>query len=51
MSTSSLEAVEVALLVLIGVLTPLICIGGLGWAYLMQERDSTKHAHRSSEER
>ncbi|MGW1344393.1 hypothetical protein ACWCOV_25365 [Kribbella sp. NPDC002412] len=44
MSTATFDAIDLALLILIGVATPLICFGGIGLAYLAQERGSAKRA-------
>lgn len=42
MSTATLDAIDVASLVLIGVVTPLVCFGGIGWAYRIEQRGSVK---------
>jgi hypothetical protein len=44
MSTATFDAIDMALLILIGVATPLICFGGIGLAYRAQERSSAKKA-------
>jgi hypothetical protein len=44
MSTATFDAIDMALLALIGVVTPLICLGGIGWAYRMEQRDADKRA-------
>jgi hypothetical protein len=44
MSTATFDAIDMVLLVLIGVLTPLICFGGIGWAYRMEQRAPAKKA-------
>ncbi|GAA1120617.1 hypothetical protein GCM10009630_17950 [Kribbella jejuensis] len=42
MSTMSLDAVQLALLILVAVVTPVICLGGVGLAYRAQERAAAK---------
>lgn len=44
MSTTTLDAIEVGLLVLIGVATLLICFGGIGLAYRTEQQCSAKKA-------
>ncbi|MEU4602618.1 hypothetical protein AB0F43_06535 [Kribbella sp. NPDC023972] len=44
MSTATFDVIDMALLALIGVVTPLICVGGIGWAYRMEEKGSAKKA-------
>jgi hypothetical protein len=47
MSTMSFDAIDLALLILVGVAAPLICLGGIGLAYRAQERaPATKSADR-----
>lgn len=42
MSTSTFDAIDLALLIVIGVAAPLICLGGIGFAYRAQEPASAK---------
>lgn len=44
MSTATFEAIDMALLALIGVATPLICFGGLALAYRAERRASKQKA-------
>jgi hypothetical protein len=42
MSTATFDAIDLALLIVIGVAAPLIGVGGTGFAYRAQERASAK---------
>jgi hypothetical protein len=44
MSTATFDAIDMALLALIGVATPLIFLGGIGLAYRAEQRTSAKKA-------
>ncbi|GAB2656873.1 hypothetical protein [Kribbella swartbergensis] len=44
MSTATFDVIDMALLAVIGVATPLICFGGIGLAYRAEQRASAKKA-------
>ncbi|MET9272131.1 hypothetical protein [Kribbella sp. NPDC003557] len=38
----TIDAIDMALLIIIAVAAPLICVGGIGFAYRAQERSSAR---------
>jgi hypothetical protein len=49
--TATFDAIDLALLIVIGVATPLICLGGIGFAYRAQARASATKADRAQRHR
>ena len=42
MSTSTFDAIDLVMLIIVGVAAPLICLGGIGLAHRAQERASVR---------
>lgn len=42
-----MSGIDAVMLAVIGVLTPVICFGGIGLAYWTQERDATKRTRKT----